>query len=144
MTDDKKLVETLEKHRELELKNIKICQEREKQLKNPAAQLMMYQIRMDSTKHAHILKKLIEFVEEGIPEPIWNYRVDRYIGQVSTSEELKKHAELEKEMILAHEDTIKNSQDPGIKMILQHIVEDEKRHHKIIMKMIKNLTSLGS
>jgi rubrerythrin len=144
MTDNNKLVKTLEKHRQLELNNIKICQKREKQLKNPAAQLMMYQIRMDSTKHAHILKKLIEFIEEGTPEHIWLYRVDRYIGQLSAGEELKKHAELEKEMILAHEDTIKNSNDPGIKMILQHIVEDEKRHHKIIMTMIRNLTSLGS
>lgn len=144
MTDDKELIKTLEKHRQLELKNIKICQEREKQLKNPAAQLMMYQIRMDSTKHAHILQKLIEFIEEGTPEHLWNYRADRYIGQLSAEEELKKHAELEKEMILAHEDTIKNSDDPGIRMILQYIVEDEKRHHKIIMTMIKNLTSLGS
>ena len=144
MTNNTDLIETLEKHRQLELRNIKICQEREKQLKNPAAQLMLYQIRMDSTKHAYILQKLKEIIEEDIPEPIWSYQADRYIGQVSTGEELKKHAELEKEMIAAHEETIKKSTDPGIKMILQHIVEDEKRHHKIIMTMIKNLTQLGS
>jgi rubrerythrin len=142
MTNNKDLLEKLEKHRQLELRNIKICQEREKQLKNPAAQLMLYQIRMDSTKHAHILQKLKEIIEEDIPEPIWNYRANRYIGQASTEEELKEHADLEKEMIKAHEETIKTSNDPGIKMILQHIVEDEKRHHKIIMDMIKNLTQL--
>jgi rubrerythrin len=144
MNNKMDLVEKLEKHRQLELDNIKICQEREKQLKNPAAQLMLYQIRMDSTKHAHILQKLKEIIEEDIPEPVWSYRADRYIGQVRTEEELKKHAELEKEMIRAHEDTIKSSNDPGINMILQHIVEDEKRHHKIIMEMINNLLHLGS
>ena len=107
MTNNTDLIETLEKHRQLELRNIKICQEREKQLKNPAAQLMLYQIRMDSTKHAYILQKLKEIIEEDIPEPIWSYQADRYIGQVSTGEELKKHAELEKEMIAAPEETIK-------------------------------------
>ncbi|MHA1977214.1 MAG: hypothetical protein ACW98F_08750 [Candidatus Hodarchaeales archaeon] len=144
MTNNTEIIGTLEKHRELELRNIKICQEMEQKLKNPAAQLMLYQIRMDSTKHAHILQKLKEIIEEDIPESIWNYRLDRYIGQASTGDELKKHAELEKEMIDAHEATIKKSTDPGIKMILQHIVEDEKRHHKMIMTMINNLMQLGS
>ncbi len=144
MLDKKELMETLEKHRQLELDNIKMCQEKESQLKNPAAKLMLYQIRMDSTKHAHILKTLVAILKEDTPDNIWDYRADRYAGQLLTESELKKHAELEKEMIDKHENTIKNSNNPGINMILQHIVEDEKRHHTIIMDMIKSLSNLGS
>ncbi len=137
------LMETLEKHRQLELKNVKMCQEKEHQLKNPAAQLMLYQIRMDSTKHAHILQTLINILKEDTPEIVWDYRADRLIGQYLTEDELKTHAELEKEMIKQQEETIKSSGNPGVNMILQHIVEDEKRHHKIIMDMIKNLYDVG-
>jgi hypothetical protein len=47
-------------------------------------------------------------------------------------------------MIKAHEETIKKAKDPGVKLILQYIVDDEKRHHKIILDMIRNLLSIGS
>ncbi|MHA2247658.1 MAG: hypothetical protein ACXADY_22105 [Candidatus Hodarchaeales archaeon] len=144
MTNSKELIETLEKNRQLELKNIKMCQEKEKQLKNPGASLMLYQIRMDSTKHAHILQTLIDIIKEGTPERLWEYKVDRYMGRLRTEDELRKHAELEKEMIKSHETIIKRIDDQGIKKILQVVVEDEKRHHKVIMNMISQLIYLGS
>ena len=138
-----KLIETLEKHRELELRNIKMCEEKEKEMKSLGAQLMFYQIRMDSIKHAHILKTLKDMLQEEPPDILWNYQADRYIGQAAAKDELKIHAELEKEMIHAHEGLLKKIDDTGLKMILQSIVDDEKRHHKMIMELINNLLSLG-
>ncbi|MHA2226276.1 MAG: ferritin family protein [Candidatus Hodarchaeales archaeon] len=143
MISSKELVETLVKNRQLELKNIEMCQEEENQLKNPGAKLMLYQIRMDSTKHAHVLQTLIDIIKEGTPKYIWEYKVDRYIGRLSTEKELRKHAFLEKEMIKNHEDAIKKTENPGIKKILQNLVEDEKRHHDMIMDMIQHLLKLG-
>ncbi len=139
-----KLISTLEKHRELELRNIKMCEVKEKEMKSRGAQLMFYQIRMDSIKHAYTLKTLEEIIEQGTPEIIWNYQADRYIGQATAKNELKIHAELEKEMIKAHEGLLKEINDEGLKMILQGIIDDEKRHHKMIMEMINKLLSLGS
>ena len=133
----------LVKHRELERQNVKMCKEKEERLKSAGAKLMLYQIRMDSTKHAKILKTLIETIKEGIPEYLWDYRIDRYVGQVATERELQKHVELEQEMIQRHETAIKRTDDPGIKLILQHIVEDEKRHHKMLLEVIKRLHQLG-
>ena len=145
MTNDKEeFLEMLEKHRQIELQNVKMCQEREQRLKSDGAKLMLYMIRMDSTKHAHILHTLMDIIKEGTPEYLWDYRIDRYVGQVATEDELKKHAELEKEMIEKHTATIKKTDDPGIKMILEHIVDDEKRHHKMIMEIIQRLHELGA
>lgn len=144
MTNTKELLEMLEKHRQIELKNIKICKEREEQLKNPGAQLMLYQIRMDSTKHAHILQTLMNIIKRGSPENLWEYKVDRYMGQVVAEDELKKHAELEKEMIQSLKRTIKKIDEPSTKKILEGIIEDEYRHHKMIMDMIQWLHGLGA
>jgi len=137
------LLAMLEKNRELELKNVQMSQEKEEQLKSAGAKLMLYQIRMDSTKHAKILQTLIDTIKEGTPEYLWDYRIDRYVGQVATERVLQKHVEIEKEMIQRHEAIIKKTDDRGIQMILQHIVDDEKRHHKMLMEVIKQLHKLG-
>ncbi len=133
----------LEKHRELELNNVQMSKEKEEQLKSAGAKLMLYQIRMDSTKHAKILQTLIDTIKEGTPEYLWDYRIDRYVGQVATERLLQKHVEIEEEMIQRHEAAIKKTDNPGIQMILQHIVEDEKRHHKMLKEVIKQLHKLG-
>ncbi len=138
------LLAMLEKNRELELKNVQMSQEKEEQLKSAGAKLILYQIRMDSTKHAQILQTLIDTIKEGTPEYLWDYRIDRYVGQVATERALQKHVEIEKEMIQHHEAIIKKTDDRGIQMILQHIVDDEKRHHKMLMEVIKQLHKLGS
>ncbi|MFX0173303.1 MAG: ferritin family protein [Candidatus Hodarchaeota archaeon] len=143
MANSTEIIETLEKNYQLELTNVKICQEKEKELKNPGAKLMLYQIRMDSTKHAHILKTLIDIIKEGTPALLWDYRVDRYIGQAKAEDTLREHADLEKEMIQSHEKMMNEIDDPGIKKILKEIVEDEKRHHKVIMDVIQQLLDLG-
>ncbi len=142
-TDNDELIAMMEKHRKIELQNVEMCQEKEDQLKSAGAKLVLYSIRMDSAKHAHILQTLIDTIKEGTPEYLWDYRIDRYIGQVATERSLQKHIEIEKEMIQQHEATIKKTEDAGIKMLLQNIVDDEKRHHKLIMEVIKRLTTIG-
>ncbi|MFQ6125817.1 MAG: ferritin family protein [Candidatus Heimdallarchaeota archaeon] len=137
------LLEILEENRKLELQNIKISQEKEEQLKSAGAKLILYQIRMDSTKHAKILQTLIDTIKEGTPEYLWDYRIDRYVGQVATEQALQKHVEIEKEMIQRHEAMIKKTDNQGVKLILQHIVDDEKRHHKMLKEVIKQLHKLG-
>lgn len=133
----------LEKNWELELKNVQMSKEKEEQLKSAGAKLMLYQIRMDSTKHAKILQTLIDTIKEGTPEYLWDYRIDRYVGQVATERLLQKHVEIEEEMIQRHEAAIKKTDNPGIQMILQHIVDDEKRHHQMLKDVIKQLHKLG-
>lgn len=142
-SENDELLAMLEEHRQIELTNVKMCQEIEGQFKSAGIKLTLYQIRADSTKHAQIYQTLIDMIKEGIPKYLWDYRIDRYVGQVATERVLEKHVELEKEMIQGAEEAIKKTDDPGIKKTLQHIVEDEKRHHEMLMDITKHLLQLG-
>ncbi len=142
--EQNELLAMLEKHLEMELTNVKISQEKEEQLKSAGAKLMLKQIRMDSQKHAEMLKTLIETVKAGEPKYLWDYRIDKYVGQVATEKSLQKHVELEQDMIKSTEEAIKKIDDPGIKMILKQILEDEKRHHKVLKEVIQRLNELGA
>ncbi|MFX1512045.1 MAG: ferritin family protein [Promethearchaeota archaeon] len=142
--EQKELIAMLEKHRELELTNVKISQEKEEQLKSDGAKLMLKQIRMDSQKHAEILQTLIKIVKEGEPVYLWRHRIDKFVGQAATEKALEKHIEIEKDMIKRTEEAMKNIDDPGINMILNQILEDEKRHHKMLNEVVSKLYKLGS
>ncbi|MFQ5820546.1 MAG: hypothetical protein ACE5I5_11205 [Candidatus Heimdallarchaeota archaeon] len=88
------LLTMLEEYRELELRNIKKCQEIEDQLRSTGAKLMLFQIRMDSAKHAHILQNLIDMVKIGETEYLWDYTIDSYVDQISIEEVLQEHIKM--------------------------------------------------
>ena len=48
---------------------------------------MLYQIRMEATKHARILQVLIETIKIGTPEERWDYQINQYIGQIDVERE---------------------------------------------------------
>ena len=137
------LLEMLRKNREIELTNVKMVQEKEEQFKSAGVRLTLYQIRTDSAKHAQIYQTLIDLIKEGTSKYLWDYRIDRYVGQIATDRVLQEHVELEKEMIRGTEEAVKRTDDLGMKMLLRHIVDDEKRHHKMLMDVIKSLLQLG-
>lgn len=137
------LLEMLRKNREIELTNVKMVQEKEERFKSAGVRLTLCQIRMDSAKHAQIYQTLIDLIKEGTSKYLWDYRIDRYVGRIATDRVLQEHVELEKEMIRGTEEAVKRMDDPGMKMLLRHIVDDEKRHHKMLMDVIKSLLQLG-
>ncbi|MFX0199518.1 MAG: hypothetical protein ACFFCW_25635, partial [Candidatus Hodarchaeota archaeon] len=94
-----KLLAMLEEYRLLELRNVKKCQEQEEQLKSTGAKLMLFQIRMDSVKHAHILQNLIDMIKKGETEYLWDYKIDKYVDQISIGKLLQEHIKMEQEMI---------------------------------------------
>ena len=50
---------------------------------------------------------------------------------------LEKHIKTEDAMIDLVEKEIKGTEDEGIKLLLQHIASDEKKHHEILQTVIK-------
>jgi len=142
-SEENDLLEMLQKNREIELTNVKMVQEKEEQFKSAGVRLTLYQIRTDSAKHAQIYQTLIDLIKEGTTKYLWDYRIDRYVGQIATDRVLQEHVELENEMIRGTEEALRRTDDPGMKLMLQHIVDDEKRHHKMLMDVIKRLLQLG-
>lgn len=121
----------------------KMGTEKEEQFKSAGVKLALYQVRMDPAKHSQIYQTLIYMIKEGIPEYLWDYRIDRYVGQAASERVLEEHVEIEKEMIERTEQALKRTKDPGMKMMLEHVVEDERRHHKMLIDVIKHLHQLG-
>lgn len=138
------LLTMLAEYRELELRNIKKCQEQEEQLKSTGAKLMLFQIRMDSAKHAHILQNLIDMVKKGETEYLWDYKIDRYVDQISVEKVLQEHIKMEQEMIQCCQGLITKTDNVKLKAVLQFLIEDEKTHEKLLTDVVKQVSALDS
>lgn len=138
------LLTMLEEYRELELKNIKKCQEIEDQLRSTGAKLMLFQIRMDSAKHAHILQNLIDMVKKGETEYLWDYKIDRYVDQISVEKVLQEHIKMEQEMIQRCQGLITKTDNLKLKALLQFLIEDEKTHEKLLTDVVKQVSTPDS
>ncbi len=138
------LLTMLEEYRELELRNIKKCQEQEEQIKSTGAKLMLFQIRMDSAKHAHILQNLIDMVKIGETEYLWDYKIDRNVDQISVEKVLQEHINMEQEMIKRCHGLITKTDNVKLKAVLQLLIEEEKIHEKLLTDVVKQVSAPNS
>lgn len=119
--------------------NVKEVAESEKKIGNAAAKLYLRIIRMDSQKHAEILNGLLEFIGK-VPsaENLWNYRLESYVDPFVVKRELEAHMAREKQMIQHVKREIAKTNDETLKALLQYLLEEEKRHHKMLETIIKH------
>jgi hypothetical protein len=127
--------ELLKKHLQLEKKTSDLLQRSQQKLTNLPAKLMIESIRQDTIKHIKIIKAVLHKVNE--EKKPTSSKLHKWTDMKVAMEELKKHIELE-ELMLKHVKKEKNkTQDSVIQYLLEHIIEDEKRHHKIFKNIIK-------
>lgn len=110
--------------------------EQEKRVHTVAARLLLLEVRLDAYKHAKILEAILKVMGKK-PEPLWNYRLESYAESFAVKKELEKHMEREKYTLQHVEEEMKETKDEAVKLLLQHILEDENKHHKIIETIIK-------
>ena len=138
MENKEKLIELVKKQIEIEKEHVKRISELQKKVDNPAAQLLLLEMRLDSQKHANILGGILK-VLKGIPpsKALWEYRIDSYVDKLAVKKELENHVKMETEVLDHVEEEIKQTKDEGLKLLLQHIADDEKKHHKILETIVK-------
>lgn len=119
--------------------NAKEVAETEKKLGNAVAKLLLHIIAMDSQKHAYVLDEILATVED-VPshETLWEHKLESYIDPIAAKKNLEQHMKREAEMIKHVKEETKQTKDEGLKMILQYVVEEEKKHHKMLETIIKN------
>ena len=139
MSRREELVKLINEQIKIENDYVENAAELEKLISNVAAKLLLRETRLDSSKHAGILNGILEMLE-GIPpeKTLWNYQIESYSDQLAVKERLKSHIKVETEMLAHVEKEIKHTDDEGIRILLEHIAEDEKKHHKILTTVIKN------
>ncbi len=140
METRERLIELIRAQIEVEKENVRQVTETEKKVDNAAAKLSLLEIRLDSQKHTDILNGILE-VLSGVPpsQTLWEYRISRYIDPFLVKGELESHEKREARMIDHVEEEIKQTKDEGIKLLLQHVLEDERKHHKILETIVKHL-----
>jgi len=140
METRERLIELIRAQIKVEKENVRQVTETEKKVDNAAAKLSLLEIRLDSQKHADILNGILE-VLSGVPpsQTLWEYRLSSYIDPFLVKKELENHEKREARMIDHVEEEIKQTKDEGIKLLLQHVLEDERKHHKILETIVKHL-----
>jgi rubrerythrin len=140
METRERLIELIKKQIEIERENVKQVNETEKKVDNAAAKLSLLEIRLDSQKHAGILSGILEVLNEvKSSETLWEHKISSYIDPFVVKRELQNHEQREAKMIKHVEEEIKQTKDEGLKLLFQHVLDDERKHHEILKTIVKHL-----
>lgn len=118
----------LKKQVALEEKIVKIAKTSVKNTKNELVRYLIEAIAIDSNKHALLLNAIIARLESKTP----------FIDEAKRDElgnNIKEHINLEADAIKTYGDLISQTKDSGTKQVLEYILEDEKRHHKLLKQL---------
>lgn len=133
----KKLVELIKKQIKIEKNFVTTVDEQIKNMHNVAAKLLLLETQKDSEKHALILKGILDVIVQKDAKPLWDTLLDSYIDKVVIRRALDNHIKTEIEMLKHIKKETEETKDEGIKLLLEHIANDEEKHHKILQTIIK-------
>ena len=138
MENKDKLIQLIKKQIGIERDHVKRIDELQKKVDTAAAKLLLLEMRLDSQKHASILGGILK-VLKGIPpsKALWEYHMESYVDKLAVKKELENHVKMETDVLGHVEEEIKQTKDDGLKLLLQHIAEDEKKHHKILETIVR-------
>ncbi|MCS7364170.1 MAG: ferritin-like domain-containing protein [archaeon GB-1867-035] len=94
-------------------------------LGNRMIKVLMRSIAHDSRKHAEIFEALVELIR-GESAPLTEEEYEKLEGTI------KKHIEIESEMIKTITNLLEKLEKKRIAYILKYILDDEKRHHALL------------
>jgi rubrerythrin len=130
-----KLLEMIARQIAVEDKAVEIYRETLKTTDNAAIKLLFDGMAMDSGKHAKMYRT-IENVLKKQPYSFKDFHEDRWTDKLVAKRELEKHIKMEEEMIELLKQELTMVEQKTIKAILEHILQDELRHHKTLKDVI--------
>jgi len=103
--------------------------EKEKLSKNVVANLLLHELIIDSMSHINMLQTIIEVIHG---------KVDSKETIGVSLEEIRNHINMEEKALEFANEAIEKIDNKVVKLLLQHIADDEKRHHQILEELAKN------
>lgn len=137
MKTGKSLTDKVREHIKFEENTAKLCADTSQKLDNAVAKMLLTEMSLDSTKHARILEEVLNTVEKAPPAQLWDYRIASFVDTLVMKKTLEKHLEIELRMLKKIEEMIKTTKDEALKLLLEHIAADERKHHKIIKTILR-------
>jgi rubrerythrin len=144
MAENEKLIQLIKTQIEIENEHVRKLGDLEKKIDTAAARLLLYEMRLDSQKHAGILTEIL-LTLKGVPpnKTLWDYRIDSYVDQLAIARALENHVKMETDVLNHVQEEIEHTKDAGLKLLLQHIAADEEKHHEILNEVIKHSSRIG-
>jgi rubrerythrin len=102
------------------------------EIENPAVKGVLKGISLDSLKHAQMYSSAITLLTS-VPQALTEGNLDKQ------KELVKKHIELEALVIQKLREILPSVQNEKVKLLLNAILEDEKRHHDLLQKVLNIL-----
>ncbi|MEM3421766.1 MAG: ferritin-like domain-containing protein [Candidatus Hadarchaeum sp.] len=99
---------------------------------NPAVKGALKGISLDSKKHAEMYDAAIKLLT-GITRALTQEHLDKQ------KELVKKHIRLEAELIQKISEVMPSIENEKVKLLLDAILSDEKRHHELLKKVLEIL-----
>ena len=131
------LVDLLKKQLKIEKGFVTAIDAEIESVHNVAARLLLLETKKDSEKHALIIEGILQTLKTGERKPLWDTLQDSYVDKIVVRRKLENHVKTETAMLEHIEKQLKETKDQGIRLLLEHIAEDEKKHHKILQTVIK-------
>ena len=99
---------------------------------NPAVKGTLKAVSLDSVKHAEMYDAAVKLLT-GVPRALTQKNLDRQKGLV------EKHISIEARLIKKIREVIPNVKDEKVKLLLNAILADEKRHHGLLKEVLEIL-----
>ena len=129
---ESKKVESVEGLIEMEKKHASSLSGSVDDLRNIVVKEILMGIAYDSQKHAGFYQAILNLlgnVEQAITEEDY----DRL------EEVIKKHIDIEKQMIEASKQLLTSIKDPRIQHLLKEIYDDELKHHRLMKRILESV-----
>ncbi|MFP3951293.1 MAG: ferritin-like domain-containing protein [Candidatus Bathyarchaeia archaeon] len=125
---DEELIKFLRKQIEAEESIVESADKALKDIDNIPVNSALKGIAMDSNKHADMYRSAISLLEGG-SMPLQEQDLDLQ------RETISRHIEMEEQLISELEDIIPGVDDPKVSLLLNAIMADERKHHKLLKRI---------
>ncbi|WP_440060095.1 ferritin-like domain-containing protein [Thermogladius sp. 4427co] len=126
------IVELFEKYSELEKQYAEELKSLTARFKHPLLKALIEGIAEDSLKHSIMYKALATLYKGGLP-----LLTDQELEYIKIG--VLKHIQMEAEMIEASKRLLEETDKPYAKLILSSILEDEKKHHTLLLDVYNKI-----
>lgn len=130
MASNDKLVEFLKKQIGVENEIVDSLNDALRDIRNPPVKGVLRGISLDSVKHAEMYDAAVKLLTS-VPQALSQEHLDKQRSLV------EKHIRIEAELIKKISDLLPNVENEKIKLLLNAILADEKRHHELLKQVLE-------
>jgi len=130
LASNDKLVEFLKKQIDVENEIVDSLSDALRDIKNPPVKGVLRGISLDSVKHAEMYDAAVKLLTS-VPQALSQEHLDKQRSLV------EKHIRVEAELIKKISDLLPSVENEKIRLLLNAILADEKRHHELLKQVLE-------